>query len=325
MASAISRRTALGALAGSLAALRIPAAQAAEEVRVGKAVVENIGFIPLDVGMAYGMFQRQGLAIKELNFAGGAKLAQAVAAGAVDISLSAGPEMAFIAKGAPQIAIASIAESPAFMAFVVGAQSTAHGMDDLKGKKVGITSYGSLTDWLAEDLNRVKGWTGADRVTTVAIGGSTPATIAALKTGEVAASISSMQLGYKLEHRHEGRLLFDCSQYVGEIELYTIFADTSFVHRKPDLVRRFLKGWLESIAFMKSHKSDTVRVSSKVMNISPEVASRVYDSLMGKFSTTGRFSPKALETLAASFKDMKKLHGPIDMKKLYTERFLPKA
>lgn len=329
MARHITRRTALGTLAGSLAALQIPAArgaadQAGDRLRVGKAVVENIGFIPLDVGMEYGTFAKQGLAIDELNFAGGAKIAQAMTAGAVDISLSAGPDMAFVAKGAPEIAIASIAESPSFMAYVVGAQSQAHGIDDLKGKKVGITSPGSLTDWLAKDLNRAKGWSGDnDRVTGVAIGGSTPATVSALKTGEVEASIVARQLGYQLEEQQQGRLLFDCAQYVGAIELYTIFANTTLTEQKPDLVRRFLKGWLDAIAFMKSHKDETVKVAARVMGNSPSVALRTYDSLMAKFSTDGKFGANAIATLAASFKDQGSIPAPVDVTKLYTERFLP--
>jgi NitT/TauT family transport system substrate-binding protein len=330
MGTVITRRTALGALAGSLVAVSSRRAwaednQAATTLRVGKAVVENIGFIPLDVGMDNGIFAKHGLAIEELNFAGGAKIAQAMAAGAVDISLSAGPDMAFVAKGAPEIAIASIAESPSFMAYVVGGDSKARTIDDLKGKKVGITSPGSLTDWLADDLSRAKGWTADNAVTKVAIGGSTPATIAGLKTGAVDASIVAHQLGFQLEEQQQGRLLFDCSAYVGTIELYTIFANTAVTQQNPDAVRRFLAAWLEAIAFMKSHKDETVRIASRVMGNPPSVAARTYDSLMGKFSTTGKFSPQAIATLGSSFADMKSVPGPIDMTKLYTESFLPNA
>lgn len=324
MSPVISRRTALGALAGSLALFRVGQARAAETLRVGKAVVENIGFLPVDIGNEFGLFQQQGLTVEVLDFAGGAKIAQAMAAGAVDISLSGGPDMAFAAKGAPQIAIASIAESSSFMALVTGPSSTARDIADLKGKKIGITSPGSLTDWLAEQLNRVGGWTSdADRVTKVAVGGSTPAVVAALKTGQVDASIGSLQLGYLLEEQREGRLLFECSRYVGAIELYTIFASTVLTQQKPDLVWRFLKGWIDAIAFMKSHKDETVRTAAKVMGNSPAVVSRTYDKLMAKFSADGRFSPQALATLATSFSDLKTLTGPVDMTKLYTEQFLP--
>jgi ABC-type nitrate/sulfonate/bicarbonate transport system substrate-binding protein len=325
MALSISRRAALGTIAGAVAALQVPGARAEDKLRVGKAVVETIGFIPLDVGIDRGIFARQGLAIEELNFAGGAKIAQAMTAGAVDISLSAGPDMQFVAKGAPEVAIGSIAESPSFMCYCVAADSPARSIDDLRGKKIGITSPGSLTDWLADELNRAKGWSGDDRVTKVAIGGSTPATVAALKTGQVDASISATQLGYQLEQQQAGKLLFQCSQYVGTIELYTIFAGTALAQQNPDAVRRFLKAWYESVAFMTSHKAETVQVAAKVMGNTPEVAARTYDALMTKFSGDGKFARAAIETLAASFVALKSVDGPIDMARLYTEKFLPSA
>src|SRR5580692_11669095 len=158
MPAMISRREALAALGGSLVALNArPARAATEKLRVGKAVIEVFGYIPLDVGIKYGFFEKQGLEIEEINFAGGPKLAQAITAGAVDIGLGSGQAMAYSAKGAPEIAVATIAESPAFMGLNVGQASTARTIDDMKGKKIGVASAGSLTDWLVAELNRVKG------------------------------------------------------------------------------------------------------------------------------------------------------------------------
>src|SRR5581483_7362487 len=137
-------RGALGVLAGAVAAAYVRPAKAAETVRVGKAVAENFGYTPLDIGMAKGIFQRHDIDIMLLNFTGGAKIAQAMAAGSVDISLSAGPDMQFVAKGAPEIAIASITESPVFMGLCISKESPVQSLDDLKGQQVGIASLGSL-------------------------------------------------------------------------------------------------------------------------------------------------------------------------------------
>src|SRR5438270_12562486 len=118
MSTGISRRAALGTIAGTLAALRAPAVFAAEEkLRVGKAVVENIGFLPLNIGMEAGILQKNGLAIEELTFAGGAKNAQAMAADADDVPLTGGPDIALAARGAPEVAGGAIAESAALIAF----------------------------------------------------------------------------------------------------------------------------------------------------------------------------------------------------------------
>ena len=260
MALTISRRAALAGIAGTVTAFHIGRAKAADTLRVGKAVAENFGYTPLDVGMDRGIFQKHGLEITVVNFTGGAKIAQAMAAGAVDVSLSAGPDMQFVAKGAPEIAIASITESPVFMGLCVGKDSPIRTIDDLKGQQVGIASLGSLTYWLIDELNRVKGWTGADRAVQVVVGGSTAASLAALRTKLVAASLSATQTGFLLEEQGEGRLLADCGQYVGPFELFTTFASTTLTQQNPDAVRRFLAAWYETVDFMKHNKDEVLPI-----------------------------------------------------------------
>jgi NitT/TauT family transport system substrate-binding protein len=323
--SVLSRRAALGVLGASLAALRIPAANAAADtLRVGKAVAENFGFAPLDIGIAKGIFQNHGLEITVINFTGGAKIAQAMAAGAVDISLSAGPDMQFVAKGAPEIAIASITESPIFMGLCISKESPVRTIDELKGQQVGVASLGSLTYWLIDELNRVKGWTADDRAKQVVVGGSTAASLAALKTKLVAASLSATQTGFLLEEQGEGRLLADCSQYVGPFELFTMFAGTEITRQNPDAVRRFLAAWYETVDFMRKNKDETIPLAAKAMTYPPKVAARAYDVFMPEMSLDGRLRPEAIAALKTSFADLKSVEGPIDMTKLYTEQYLPR-
>ncbi|HEY3917166.1 MAG TPA: ABC transporter substrate-binding protein [Stellaceae bacterium] len=312
-------------MGGALALFGTGAAKAADKLRVGKAVAENFGYVPLDIGMQYGIFQKHGLAIEEIGFTGGAKIAQAMAAGAVDISLSAGPDMQFVAKGAPEIAVASITESPVFMGLCIDKDSPVRSIDDLKGQQIGIASLGSLTYWLVDELNRVKGWSGDDRAKQVVVGGSTAASLAALKTKLVAASLSATQTGFLLEEQGEGRLLADCGQYVGPFELFTTFASTALTQQNPDAVRSFLAAWYETVDFMKNHKDEIVPLAAKAMTYPPKVAARAYDVFMPKMSTDGRLRPAAIEALKSSFADLKSIDGPVDMTKLYTEAYLPKT
>jgi ABC-type nitrate/sulfonate/bicarbonate transport system substrate-binding protein len=211
------------------------------------------------------------------------------------------------------------------MGLCIGKDSPVHSIDDLKGQQVGIASLGSLTYWLIDELNRVKAWAGADRAVQVVVGGSTAASLAALKTKLVAASLSATQTGFLLEEQGEGRLLADCGQYVGPFELFTTFASTALTQQNPDAVRRFLAGWYETVDYMKNHKDDVVPLCAKAMTYPPKVAARAYDVFMPKMSTDGRLRPEAIEALKSSFADMKSIEGPVDMTKFYTEAFLPKA
>jgi NitT/TauT family transport system substrate-binding protein len=232
--------------------------------------------------------------------------------------------MAFTAKGSPQIAIATIVDSPTFMGLSVANNSTARKLDDLQGKKIGVTSPGSLTYWLVEELSRAKGWTGENKATAVVIGGNPAATYAALRTGQVEASLGGVSVGYQLELQKEGRLLAPVSEYVKEIALFVTFARTDVLKEKPDAVRRFLKGWYDAVDYMRTHKAETVAMATEVIGYDPAVSARLYDGLMSTFSTDGKFHKGALDKLHASFLDLQILEKPVDMTTLYTEEYLPK-
>jgi NitT/TauT family transport system substrate-binding protein len=159
----------------------------------------------------------------------------------------------------------------------------------------------------------------------VPIGGSPTAVYAALKVGQIDADVGGPSTGYQLEENKAGRMLINCAEYLDSIQLFTVFASNALIRQNPDAVRRFLKGWFDTIAFMKTHKAETLPIGAKVTGFSTSVIERMYDLLMLKFSTDGHFTPQALATLQASFADMKTLDDPVDMSKLYTTDFLPAA
>ena len=69
-------------------------AEAAETLRVGKAVAEAFSFVPLDIGIRKGFFKNNGLDVEGSAFAGDAKLQQAMASDSIDIALGSGPALA---------------------------------------------------------------------------------------------------------------------------------------------------------------------------------------------------------------------------------------
>src|SRR6185503_5016030 len=105
-----------------------------------------------------GFFQKHGLELEISSFAGSAKLQQALAADAADIGLGSGPELAFIAKGAPVLAIAAFAGAPYDLTIAARMDLPIKSGADLKGRKVGVSTVGGLTDWLVRELSRQQGW-----------------------------------------------------------------------------------------------------------------------------------------------------------------------
>jgi NitT/TauT family transport system substrate-binding protein len=310
-------------LGGAVWPLRLRAQPATPaKIRVGTPSVQAFSFLPLRLGIAHGFFSRYGIAVEEVTLNGSAKLHQAMAAGSLDIALGAGTDLIFLVKGAPEIAVASMAGPPLLLSIIVPYDSPARTADDLKGKRIGISTVNSLTQWLMRELAHQKGWA-ADSLSYVTVGAELPNQVAALVTGQIDAVVSSSALGLQLAETRRGRLLLPASDIVTDFMIHTIFAAEALAQKNPDAVRRFLQGWFDTIAFMRVNKAETVRVSRERTNFSLAVEEKQYDLVMPMFSDTGRFAPGALATIQRSFVELRLIDKEPDLTKYCSERFLP--
>ncbi|MFL6797911.1 MAG: ABC transporter substrate-binding protein [Xanthobacteraceae bacterium] len=292
---------------------------AAEKLRVGKAVPEAFSFVPLDVGMAKGIFAKNGLEIESIAFAGDARMQQAAAADSIDVLLGSGPAMAFIVKGAPVKAVAAMAGPPLLLAIVVRPDGP-RSVSDLRGKKVSVSTAGSLTYWLVSETSRRQGW--GPKGIDIAPMGAMPGQLAALRRGDIDGTIMDIGNAFELEKKGEGRILVRFNE-IKDFHIHVIFATDKLIAGRPAALRAFLKGWFESIAFMRNNKNETVAIAKEVTNKDEDITACVYDELMPMFSDTGKFDPAALATLAKSYVELQLLPQEPDMRKLYTEVFLP--
>src|SRR5262249_7437657 len=153
-------------------------------------------------------------------------------------------------------------------------------LDDLKGKVIGVSSAGSFSDWSGHQLARKKGW-GEDGVKTVAIGNGAATVGAALKTHQVDAVISTSSLFFAFEEEKTARFIAPVSSYEGNVASGALFASNELMKSKPEAVRAFLAGWMETVDYMRAHKAETVKIESAITHLSEAVMSREYDLVMG--------------------------------------------
>ena len=311
------------AVVAVLALASMAAANANTTLRVGKAQAEPIDFTPPEIGIAKGFFEKHGIDLEIVVFAGAARQQQALIADAVDIGLGGGPEMSTLAKGTPVLAVAAYAGRPQGLVLVAAANGPVKTVTDLKGRKVSVSSPGSLTEWTTRELSRQQGW-GPDGIDVVFLG-DIAGQIAALKTQQIDAMSSDVATAARLEQEGLGRTVVNFGTIVPDFIVHAIYATRTLAADKPAALRDFLAGWFETVAWMKANRDETVQLVAPIMHQSPEIASRAYDAVMPVFSDTGRFEPKALAVLSRSFVEMKLLPEEPDMSKLYTEKFLPGA
>ncbi len=233
--------------------VRRSAAQAQTKVRVGQPQAGTFQFVPLQVGIETGIFKKHGIEVEISSFGGGPRVQQAIAAGSIDIGLGSGPELALAAKGAPEIGVAAMADAPYSVLLAVLKDSPIKTAADLKGKTISVSSKGSLTYWLAQELSRQHGWgprrlhdraarhhRGADR------SAQDPPDRRHDRRGQC-----RLPPGGGRQRPRAGAVR---RPHQDVPHLRDLRAARALRQRARDAVRAFLAGWFETIAYMHSHR-----------------------------------------------------------------------
>jgi NitT/TauT family transport system substrate-binding protein len=310
--------------AGALATLMCVAGGAAfalDKVRLGKAVPNSFAFGATEVGIEAKIFEKEGLEIEVTAFRGDAQLQQGLTAGSLDVGLGSGPGLGFRAKGALSIGVAAMYGPPANLALVLPFDTPVKTVADLKGKRIGVTTAGSLTDWLVRELSRQQGW-GSDGIQILALG-QMQARLAAIQRGELDGMVIEAATGYELEEAGKTRNFMLFGDIAKDFYTHVIFSTDDVVNNRPELLRRFLRGWFRSVAFMKANKDFVVKVSSKVVDVKPSVAARIYDAQMAGFSLDGAWDPVAIDAIRHSLKELGILPVVPEAKTIYNDKFVP--
>jgi NitT/TauT family transport system substrate-binding protein len=319
MRVSLHRMVAAASAVLSIIAVAAPAS-ALEKLRTGKAIALPFDFTPLDIGMAKGFFQRHGLELEIASFAGSAKLQQALAADAIDVGLGSGPELAFVAKGAPVLGICAYA-GPVNLMMVVRPDAGITKVADLKGKRISASTVGSLTDWVTREVSRQQGW-GNDGIVVTPLG-TNEAQVAAMRAKETDGLAVDPAGAFELEEKGVGKILLRYSTVAPVFINHVTYASNKIIAAHPEQLKEFLAAWFDTVEWMRANKDETVKLAAPIMHTSIEIGGRDYDETMPTFSDTGKFEPAALKVLARSFVQMGALPAEPDMSKLYTEKFLP--
>jgi NitT/TauT family transport system substrate-binding protein len=309
-------------LASVTAIVFASSAIAATSVRVGISQ-PAYSFVPLDIAMHAGLCKKQDLDVQKTVFSGSSQLHQALSADSVDIGLGAGPEMGFLAKGAPEKAIAAMADAPEDLALVVLKDGPVKTIADLKGRKISMSTRGSLTEWAARSLSLKQGW-GKDGMTMVPLG-SFSAQTAALKTHQIDGMVVEAGTAGHLDEDGSGLTLVRFGNIVPHFHIHVIFATNGIIANHPDTVKKFMACWFDGLDYMASHRAESVKIASDTLNMSEALSGKLFDLLMPHYNRTGKFDPQAIDVIAQSMVDMGTFPKKPDLSKFYTEEFLPKT
>ncbi len=319
-----SRPTPMPRLAlAALLALGASAGHAAETIRVGYAAQSPSFSAPIDAAIEQGYFARAGLEVVATTFGGGARLHQAMISGSVDIGFSPGSDFAYLVKGAPEMAIGILVDQPASIGLsVINPQIKS--TDDLKGRKIGVTSVGAYTYWFAMDLPHLLNWPAGAKVTPVSVGGAISGQLAALTTGQIDGVVTDVTLGLQLEHDHRGRLLLNCADVAKDVVATVVWAHDDMIREHPDALRRFMAAALQGTNYLATHREDQIRLVTRETGLSPDIMGAYVDITNPAWSRDGRITPRQLDETAQALVTAGLLESVADLSKHYTDAYLPK-
>jgi ABC-type nitrate/sulfonate/bicarbonate transport system substrate-binding protein len=318
----ISRRSIVGgALAAPLLMLSGQRAFALDKLRFGKSVPNSFAFSTAEIGIDNKTWDQEGIELAVSAFRGDAQMQQALTAGAIDVAVGSGPGLGFRAKGVPAIGVAAMYGAPSNLALTVLSRSSIKTVADLKGKRVGVTTLGSLTDWLTRELARQQGW-GPEGIQVMPLG-TVPARLAAMERNELDGMVIESATGFELEEQGKGRNILFFGGIAKHFYTHVIYATDEMIGKRPELLRRFLRGWFKTVAFMKANKAAAVKTGARVVEVRESIVSKVYDTQIGSFSTDGAWDPEAIDVIRNSLKDLGILDFIPEAKTIYNDKFVP--
>jgi NitT/TauT family transport system substrate-binding protein len=318
----ISRRGVVGGvLATPLVMMSGRRALAADKIRFGKSVPNSFAFSTAEIGIDNKIWDQEGIELAVSAFRGDAQMQQALTAGAIDVAVGSGPGLGFRAKGVPAIGVAAMYGPPSNLTLTVLSRSSVKTVADLKGKKIGVTTLGSLTDWLTRELARQQGF-GPDGIQVMPLG-TVPARLAAMERNELDGMVIESATGFELEEQGKGRNILFFGDIAKHFYTHVIYASDEMIGKRPEVLRRFLRGWFKTVAFMKANKAAAVKTGARVVEVRESIVSKVYDTQIGSFSTDGAWDPEAIDVIRNSLKDLGILDFIPDAKVIYNDKFVP--
>lgn len=303
----------------SIGGIQVHAAEL-KKITVGESAV-TISFTPIAIGKALGIWQEEGIEPVLSSLRGDAQVHQALSGGNIQIGVGSGPGIGFLAKGVPARAIAVISNEPTDMMIAVSEKSGVKSVKDLEGKRIGVSTQGSLTDWLTKQIGIQQGW-GPNGVKSVSLG-DLKSMMAALETNSISGFVHSVEMGYASESAGKARVLQDFGGTVKHFHTHVIFARLDMIERDPDGLRRFLRGWFRAQAYMQSHPKESAKIAAKAMNVDEAATERAMMMYVPAISHDGDFADEALNTLASSFVEMGILEQKPNMGNLLDRSFVP--
>ena len=228
-----------------------------------------------------GLFKKHGLDVEIIYIPAGSTAIQAMLSG--EVSIAWGNEAAGVVAshvaGYP-LKMTAILVNKFVYSFVTPSAITKP--QDLKGKSIAVSRFGAGSDFITRMALQSWGLDPVKDVTILQIGNS-PARVGALLAGRIQGSI--INLSQQTKARRAGlRVLADLSQIDTEYPQGVIYTTPAFINKRPDVLLRFTRAYVESVQLFKSNRQAALQIVERHTGLTDkEEAADYYDTFSKNF------------------------------------------
>ena len=295
-----------------------------------------IFYLPLSVTEHLGYFRDAGLEVEIADVQSGARALQSLVGGSAEVGVGTFDHtIQMQSKGQPVVAIAQYGRYPGFVLGTIASKSIAYrGPQSLKGLKVGVTSPGSSTHFMAAYM-LVRGGLKADDASFVGTGVTSTA-VAAARRAEIDAIVSSDPMISLMQSEGLVKVVADTRTPPGTQAVYggpypggVVYTTPDFIAKNPRTVQAIVTAFVRALKWMSIHSAEDIAMAEPQEYAlgNRDVYVKALAASQAMYSPDGRFVPGAVETAYQVLKtfDPSVAGATIDLSKTYIGSFVEKA
>ena len=252
----------------------------------------SIGSMATGVWMAKdsGAFDKYGIPADIIFISSGPVVVQALIGG--DLQGGSGASNAVInavLNGAPIVAIGGTANRPYHRLFV---QSEINRIEDLKGKILGVTRFGSITDNLTRILLRKYGLENSVNVRQM---GGTLEVAAAFQNRQIAGAVTG---DLHVTPPSQPKILLQLVDLGIPYSMNMLAVSREMLKRDPDTAEKIVRAYSEGVAFMNQNKERALKIIAKYAHMTDPKQTEVhYRDSVTYLDRIPRAEPEAVQTI----------------------------
>jgi NitT/TauT family transport system substrate-binding protein len=293
-------------------------AKAQEKIRVGQGSISLQSGL-MHIGKDRGLFAKYGLTTETIYIPGGSTNVQVLVSGNLDLSqLSGAPGVAANLEGADIVYFAGLLDK---LNYQLITRPEIKGVEQLKGKKFGVSRFGSSADFgMRAMLKRV----GVDPIkdATILQIGDEPARIAAIKSGNIDGTVANAPFGIEAE-RLKLNVVADSVKM--DIPFFNtgLLGSKRFLDKQEARVMNFLRGYLEAIKIMKTEREYSIKALgqfTRVQNL--KAVQEGYDYFVKQLEPVPYPSVIAMQAVVHQIAETNPKAKSVDAKNYVNDRYL---